>query len=162
MTPPSAILVLGARVRPDGRASALLTTRIDAAAEVARRWPEALVVACGGRAWSGIVEADVVASDLTARAIDASRVLRERVSLDTLGNLREGMACARARGASMRLAVVTNDWHLPRALAIARGLGIDAIGVAAESPPASRRRRWTRGLREGLALWVDRARLRCS
>lgn len=156
---PSAILVLGARVAPDGRATPLLAARIATAVEVARRWPDALVVACGGRAWFGLVEADVIARELAAQAIEATRVVRDRASRDTLENLREGMACVRARGRETPVAVVTNEWHLPRALFIARRLGIEAIGVAAPSPRVSLRRRLARTLRERLALVLDRARL---
>ena len=58
----------------------------------------------------------------------------------------------RQRGWS-RVLVVTDRYHLPRALLAFRSCGISAVGSAAPGKPARRlRRRWYYYLREGLAL----------
>ena len=160
MLEPAAIFVLGGRVAPGGRATPLLSRRIDAAVEAAHRWSSALVVACGGRAWDGAVEADVIARGLVDRSVDASRIARDRVSMTTLENLREASHIARSRGRFGTFAVVTCDWHLPRALAVARVLGLDAIGVPARAATASFTTRALRLLHETIALRLDLARAR--
>jgi uncharacterized SAM-binding protein YcdF (DUF218 family) len=157
---PAAIFVLGGRVAPGGRATSLLTRRIEAGVGAARRWSSALVVACGGRAWEGAIEADVIARGLVAGGIDRDRVACDRVSFTTLENLREGAAIARSRGKMGRFAIVTCDWHLPRALAIAKRLGISALGVPAASGAPSLTTRLMRALHEAIALRLDLARVR--
>jgi uncharacterized SAM-binding protein YcdF (DUF218 family) len=157
---PVAILVLGGRLRVAGRPSATLARRIAEGARAARRWPNALVVACGGRAWHGFAEADVIARELERQGIARERIARDRLSLDTVENLREGAALARARGLGV-VALVTCDWHLPRACAIAEAMSIEAIGVPAASPPVSAVRARLRALSEAMhrAIDVRRARL---
>ncbi len=134
---PAAILVLGARVLVSGSPAAALERRIAAGAEAAREWPTALVIACGGRAWSGIVEADVIARGLVSRGVAPERVLRDRLSMTTIENVREGIRLAHAapgqRNARGKLALVTCDWHVLRAVTVARALGVDAIGRPAPS-----------------------------
>ena len=149
---PAAILVLGGRVLPAGRAAAPLARRIAKGAEAARRWPDARVIACGGRAWHGVVEADVIARGLLAEGIDAARVERERLSFTTRENLVEARRRLQARGCVGPVAIVTCDWHLPRALSIAARLELVALGVPALGPPPPLVRR----LRERLFTGLDR------
>jgi len=141
---PIAILVLGARVRVGGRPSAALLRRIHEAARAAEQLPDARLIVCGGRAWEGSVEADVMARELIALGVDRARVVRDRLSFTTIENLREGTALA----GPGPIAIVTCDWHAPRALAIAEALGLDARTFGAETPPASRVRRTLRRVRE--------------
>jgi vancomycin permeability regulator SanA len=154
---PAAILVLGARVLPGGRPGEALARRIEAAAAAAREWPGVPVIACGGRAWDGFVEADVMARALEANGVSVARIARDRTSFTTLENVREGSALARRKGApsSQALALVTCDWHLPRALAIAEAMRVAAVGVSAGAVPAPLRLRIPRFLHELLMVRVD-------
>jgi len=151
---PAAILVLGARVMPGGRPGRALARRIAAALKASREWPTARVIPCGGRAWDGFVEADVIARALEDDGVEASRIVRDRMSLTTLENLREGSAIARRIGA-LELALVTCDWHLPRALAIARAMRLRAIGVPAHGDRAPIRRRLMRAISELVMVGID-------
>lgn len=147
----SAIAVLGARV-----GGAALDRRIDRAATAARASTEALVIACGGRAWDGRIEADAIAEGLRARGVEASRVTRDRLSLTTLENLIEARRMLAARSlCGVRVEIVTCGWHLDRALRIGRKLGLEVIGAPVEDPPASIGRRVRRGVAERLAAWLD-------
>src|SRR3990167_399574 len=86
---PVAILVLGARVRAGGRPGPALRRRIETAARAAERFPAARLLACGGCAWDGIVEADVMARELVERGVARSSVRRDRLSFTTIENLRQ-------------------------------------------------------------------------
>ncbi|MGZ3416278.1 MAG: peptidylprolyl isomerase [Polyangiales bacterium] len=128
---PTAILVLGAKVRAGGAPSRALERRIEVAARCAEQHPDAAIIACGGRHWSGVVEADAIARGLISRGIDEARIERERLSLTTIENLREGRARAGVLGKDACFAIVSCEWHLPRAMAVARGMRLEAIGVPA-------------------------------
>lgn len=151
MRVPDAILVLGARVAPGGKPTRALQKRLDAAIEASHRWPHARIVVCGGCLHDGYVEADVMARVLIDSGVAEDRVVRDRLSLTTLENLREG---ARAIGASRFFAIVTSDWHLRRALSIARALGLEVLGVPAESDE-SWPRRMMHAVREPLLLLLS-------
>ena len=112
------IVVLGARVNGT-QPSGALTQRINAAAEYLRANPAALCIASGGQgADEGISEAACIARELTARGIDPARIVLEDKSTDTLSNIRNSLALMPAGTA--RIGIVTNDFHIFRALATAR------------------------------------------
>lgn len=141
-----AIVVLGARVRAGGGAGPALSRRLSRAALAAHEQPRARVIVCGGRAWDGVVEADVMARGLIERGVDEARIVRDRLSLTTIENLREAAKLLHADEGPH--AVVTCDWHLPRALTIARSLRFPAIGCPAAAPPSPLARRAARAIRE--------------
>lgn len=144
MSQPVAILVLGARVGRTGVPGPALTRRIGAAVRAAATYPHARVIACGGRAWDGVVEADVMARELEKLGVHRSRIVRDRLSMTTIENLREGRKLA----GSGPFSIVTCDWHAPRALAIARAMRLEARAFVAETPPPGRVRRTLRDVRE--------------
>ncbi len=153
MRGPDAILVLGAAVLPGGRPGPSLARRCRAAASSAARWPDARLVVCGGRAWDGVVEADVMARSLVELGVDGERVVRERLSTTTVENLLEARAWLPSPGA--RVAIVTCAWHLPRALSIARAIGLDAVGVPAPAEPTGPLPRLVRAARERVHAILD-------
>lgn len=165
MSRPRAILVLGGKLTPAGRPSLALDRRCRAAAEEAARWRDVPVIVCGGRRWGGVVEADAMAAALAGLGVDHARIERERLSLTTVENLIEGSARARRRAARASLdhrelgdaplAIVTCDWHLPRALSIAAALGIRAVGVPAPGSKAGRVAGWLRRARERVQTRID-------
>lgn len=145
---PTAIVVLGARVRAGGAAGRALARRLSRATLAALEWPHALVVVCGGRAWDGVVEADVMARALIESGVQEERIARERLSLTTIENLREASRLLGGRNIRGTIALVSCDWHLPRAMTIARAVGLDVIGCPAKAPTAPLPRRAMRALRE--------------
>jgi uncharacterized SAM-binding protein YcdF (DUF218 family) len=74
----------------------------------------AVLVATGGRAWDGAVEADAMAEALVDLGVPAGVIVRERASLHTRDNARFTAAVCARRGIG-RVALVTCGWHLPRA-----------------------------------------------
>src|SRR5262245_19693650 len=85
-----AIVVLGCAIRRDTRGlTGAAARRVAHAASVFREvGGQPLVVASGGRAWLGVVEADALAEELTRLGVPADRIVRERCSLSTRDNAR--------------------------------------------------------------------------
>jgi vancomycin permeability regulator SanA len=118
-------LVLGAQVYPSGRPSAFLQARLDLAHRLFRLGL-ADVLLLSGDAYAKEGNEPAVMRDYLLRAgLPADKVRCDNAGLDTYDS------CIRARdlyGVS-RMLVVTQSYHLPRAVATARLLGIDADGV---------------------------------
>ncbi|MEZ4260340.1 MAG: YdcF family protein [Polyangiaceae bacterium] len=144
------LCVLGCRV--DSRA---LARRCDAAVEAYRSGAFACVLASGGRAWGGVLEADHIAARLADAGI--ADVIRERCSLDTRDNARFSAALLARRGIEGSVTLVTCDWHMPRAERLFRAVGLDVRPHAALSPRAGLLTRVYREARER-ASWARDAR----
>jgi uncharacterized SAM-binding protein YcdF (DUF218 family) len=156
-----AIVVLGCGVAFDaeGRLTGALGRRVATAAAIhARRGDgETVVVASGGRRWSGRVEADAMARELLLRGVPERAVVRERCSLSTADNARFATAALARRGIA-EAAVVTCAWHLPRAVALFERRGLRVEGVPAPGGEARWIRRVWRWGRERVLGWALTAR----
>lgn len=126
------LVVLGAGLRPDGTPSEALAFRLDAALDYLEENPQTRCVVSGGQGFGETrAEADAMYDYLVGRGLDAGRVTREARSENTAENLRNSSELV-APGESV--CVVTNDFHLFRALRIARKCGLPgAFGLAAPS-----------------------------
>lgn len=145
------VCVLGCRSQ-----SQALARRAGAASQAFRERAADLVVACGGRAWRGEVEADALAARLVAGGVPEDRILRERSSLDTLENAQFARGILGRYGlGEARVTVVTCAWHLPRAVRLFAGTGLEVDGVGVEPPGAGATRRAYWHVRERLSTWKD-------
>jgi vancomycin permeability regulator SanA len=113
-------IVFGAGVRPDGSPSAVLRERVDAAARLWRAGRVDRLLLSGG---PGEPEA-------MRRAARADGVPEGALVLDA-GGVRTIETCRRARGLGSAV-LVTQSFHLPRALLLCNGLGVPSVGVAAD------------------------------
>lgn len=145
------IIVLGAQVLPDGEPSVQLQWRIDKAAEMYWLRPCPVVV-CGGQgADEPAPEGDIMRQVLIGDGLPAKEVFADSQSEDTKENMSNAMAILKEMGCQKPL-IVTSDYHLPRALAIARDYGLEPQGVG--SPARSEINFWLKNhMREALA-WV--------
>ena len=118
------IVVLGARV--NGRTpSGALRNRIQAAADYLAANPATRAVLSGGQgAGEEISEAQCMYDRLVTAGVDPARLTLEDRSTDTSENLRFSRPHI-PEGASVGL--VTNNFHIFRALALARGLGWQGV-----------------------------------
>ncbi|MCJ7511360.1 MAG: YdcF family protein [Anaerolineales bacterium] len=143
-------IVFGAGLRRDGTPSLVLADRVAAAAALYLQ---------------GRVEGLLLSGSASAASRDEPAAMRDlalalgvpetAITLDRLGD-RTFTSCKRARavfGIEQAL-LVTQRFHLPRALAICRGLGMEADGVAADLHPYSRRAQGYWSLREVPATLV--------
>ena len=134
--PSDVVLVLGAGVNGEAP-SLVLQSRIDAAAEYLRRWPEVPAILSGGMGpGERISEAECMRRGLVARGIDAARLTLEDQSATTA----ENMAFSKAKLAELGLdpdtavvAVVTSDFHCFRASGLAADNGITACSLPART-----------------------------
>lgn len=129
-----AIVVLGAQVKPDGSLSLQLQWRLDAAYEA---WEEhqALIVTCGAQGSNEPApEALVMRDYLIGRGVPAEMILTDAESFNTRQNIRHAAELLKGRDADTVL-IVTSDYHLPRAMALAEDEGLRATGLGAKTLP---------------------------
>lgn len=127
------IIILGAQVKPRGPSIAL-RHRLDRALKYLNENPETCCVVSGGQGgeepWT---EAEGMARYLMEKGLPECRIIREGASTSTLENLRFSMDML-PEGASV--GIVTNNFHVFRAMQLARLLGYtNTVGIAAHATP---------------------------
>ncbi|HOX51778.1 MAG TPA: YdcF family protein, partial [Fibrobacteria bacterium] len=135
---PEIVVVPGASVLRNGKPSPVLRQRVQEALWVARRWPEARLV-LSGTADGGYDEPLAMRRYLKEHGIDTARLVLDREGLSTRD------AFLNLGKPSGRILVVSQEWHLPRSLWLARELGWEAWGVVAGRDAAAG---WGNHLRE--------------
>ena len=128
------LIVLGAQVREDGP-SRVLQYRLDAAADYLRENPSTLCIVTGGRgATEPVSEGEGMRDYLLSQGIAGSRILVEDKALNTVQNINRSKRLMSSPDAPA--ALVTNNFHVSRALALARKQGLtDVYAIAAPSDP---------------------------
>jgi uncharacterized SAM-binding protein YcdF (DUF218 family) len=126
------IVVLGSGLMPDGSVTPLLAHRVERGVEMWRRNPGSALVMSGGK---GADEAQPESHAMRAYAeslgVPAEAILVEDKSANTRENLRFSaqLLADKDSGNAGRILVVTDDYHVFRALLITRELGVPADGV---------------------------------
>ena len=122
-----AIIVLGAQVKEDGSLSLQLKWRLDKAVEVYTAWPQPIVV-CGAQGTDEpTTEARAMRDYLMQCGVPEADILMDETSFNTRQNLQNARSLLREE--ITRVLVVTSDYHLPRALALARDAGFEPSGA---------------------------------
>lgn len=121
-------LVFGARVYPDGRLSSMLADRVDTAVALYK----------AGKVEKLLLSGDNSHADYNEPGAMAAYAIRQGVPADAIqpdyGGRRTYDSCYRARHIFQveEAILVTQEFHLPRALFLCQNLGIAAVGVAAD------------------------------
>ena len=145
------IIVLGAQVQPSGEPSVQLQWRLDKALECYQKNPCYVVVTGAQGENEPEPEGDVMRRVLVEAGVPEHHVISETLATDTKQNIRFGWAILQEKGCQKPL-IVTSDYHLPRAMAIARDNGLDPLGAGSLCKPGLKF--WLKNhLREALA-WV--------
>ena len=138
------VIVLGARVYPDGRMSLVLKSRAEAALAAWENGQAEYIIVCGAQGRDEPrAEADAMAEFLRASGVPEANILLDEHSFDTRQNIENAAALMRERGWTSAL-VATSDYHVERSLWMARDAGIEARGLAAATPKTFRAYWWGR------------------
>ncbi len=130
------VIVLGTEVAADRRQPGnRLAGRLDTAGELVNSGRARVVLVSGDGGGASGDETAAMTAYLTERlGVDPGRVVADPFGLDTYDT------CARAREVYgvERALVVTQSWHVSRAVTLCRHLGLDADGVIASCPGCGR------------------------
>lgn len=154
-----AIVVLGARIRPDGLPGPAAGRRVVQAVQLFEQGLAPVVVPSGGRRWHGHMEAISMLRMLQRLGVPKSAIVVEPFALSTLENAYFSTRLARLRR-WRRLTVVTCPWHMPRAMANFEACGVDVLPRPTPKAPASFRARAYMHARECTCRRLDSLRLR--
>lgn len=122
-------IVLGAGVRPDGLPSRLLANRLDTARELYTAGAVHALLVTGDNSTETYNETEVMREYLIDAGVPPGHVVGDHAGFRTWDS------CVRARDVFgvEEATVVTQSFHLPRAVALCRAAGIDAVGVGDDS-----------------------------
>lgn len=126
-------LVLGAGLEEDGSPSRFLAARLDIAAELHAAGKTQVVLVSGDNSVESYDETGAMRDYLVRAGVPEDRVVADHAGFSTWES------CARARdvfGVDSAI-VVTQRFHLPRAVRLCRAAGIDTVGVG---DPSGQRR----------------------
>ena len=135
------IIVLGAGIFGE-TPSRILVSRLDSALEYARTRNVPIIVSGGQGPGESITEAEAMYRYLKSSGVDETLIYKEGESTSTWENLAYSYLVMEDMGIdteNAKIAIVTNEFHLFRAKHIAWTMGLDAIGVAAQTPYPSLR-----------------------
>jgi vancomycin permeability regulator SanA len=121
-------LVLGAGVRDDGTPSDVLRDRLDIALDLFRRGRVQRILVSGDHREASYDEPNAMRRYLEANGVPRGAIFMDHAGFDTYSSV---WRAKNVFGAN-RIIVVTQDFHLPRALYVARSLGMAAEGASAD------------------------------
>lgn len=122
-----AIIVLGAQVKEDGTLSLQLQWRMEETLRQYQLHPQRIVV-CGAQGSNEPApEAHVMRDWLVARGVPADMILMDDASFNTRQNIANAKKLLPQD--VERVLIVTSRYHLPRAMALASDMGLEAEGA---------------------------------
>lgn len=126
---PDCVLVLGCRVYDDGTPSAMLYDRVQRSVELYKAGGAApKLLMSGDRSSDNYDEPGVMKRLAVESGVPSENVFTDRAGFSTY----ESVYRAKTVYGANNMIIVTQKYHLPRALYIARKLGTRAFGVAAD------------------------------
>ncbi len=120
-----AVLVLGCLVRADGTPSGMLKDRLDTALEISVAAP---FIMSGDHGTKEYDEVNAMRDYAVDKGADKSRVFMDHAGFSTYDSIYRAKEIFGAK----KVIIITQSYHLYRALYVAKSLGLDAVGVAAD------------------------------
>ena len=143
------ILVLGCRVYPDGQLSHMLSDRVETAVSLYHAGVSDCLLMSGDKRTIYYNEVDPMRDAAIAQGVPADAISMDGFGLSTY----DSVARIAEEYQGKKVVIVTQRYHLFRALYIAEKLGIDAYGVSADLRTYTKRVLWE--AREVLARCKD-------
>ncbi len=128
------VLVLGCRVYDDGRLSPMLEDRMQAAVELMAQGVSDRLLVSGDHATDEYDEVGAMKAYAVGHGVDSSSVFEDHDGYSTYDSIARLKTVYGAR----RAVIVTQKYHLHRALHLAETMGIEAVGVSADLQPYSK------------------------
>ena len=144
------VLILGAGVLPDREPTQVLQSRLDTGLDLYREGKGGWFLVSGDNRAANYNEPQAMRRWLLKRGVPPGRVISDFAGRRTYDSIKR----AQAVFGVTRVIIVTSDFHLPRALFLARHLGLDAYGVPARTGDMPLRQRIGLWLREYAARHV--------
>lgn len=123
------VLTLGAKVERDGNPGKILRKRLDTTAKMLSERKDLTCIVSGGKGKDEpISEAECMMKYLVGKGIDAPRIAMEPESHNTIENIKNTMKILdelEKLGKEPSVAVVTTNFHVPRAKILCARLGMD-------------------------------------
>lgn len=122
------ILVLGAGVREDGSPSNMLEDRLLTGIDIYENGLCKTLLMSGDHGHSDYDEVNCMKSYAAAAGVPTEDIFMDHAGFSTY----ESMYRARDVFGAKKVVIVTQEYHLYRALYVAKSLGLDAVGVSAD------------------------------
>lgn len=123
-----AILVLGCGVRPNGEPSNMLSDRIQKGIDLCKNGNSSKIIMSGDHGRKDYDEVNTMKNIAIASGIASEDVFMDHAGFSTYDSMYRAKQIFRAE----KILIVTQDYHLKRAVYIARQLGLKAYGVPAD------------------------------
>jgi SanA protein len=124
-------IVLGARVYPDGSPSPMLADRLDTAVQLYKLGKVNKLLLSGDHGQTHYDETNSMRRYVLARGVPAEDIFMDHAGFSTYDSMYRARDVFKVKDAL----VVTQGFHLDRAVYTARKLGLDATGVSADLHP---------------------------
>ena len=147
-------LVLGAAPRLAGgaRANPFFDGRMDAASALFRAGKTRHLIVSGDNSRREYDEPTAMRDALAKRGVPVSAITLDYAGFRTL----DSVARARSVFGQDRVTIVSDDFHMPRALFLAKSRGVEAIGFTSAPVPLDQSRKTRlREVAARIAAWVD-------
>ena len=125
---PDCIIVLGAGVRSDGSPSPMLQDRLQSGIELYEKGVSNRLLMSGDHTKKGYDEVNIMKSYAIERGIPSEHVFMDHAGISTYDSIYRAKEIFQAE----KIVIVTQEYHLYRALHIAEKLGLEAYGVSAD------------------------------
>lgn len=123
-----AILVLGAYVSPSGAVSTMLNDRLTVGYELYEQGKAPKLLVSGDHGRKDYDEVNSMKNFLKNKGVPSGNIFMDHAGFSTY----ESMYRARDIFKVQKVIIVTQEYHLKRAVFVARELGLDAYGVASD------------------------------
>lgn len=123
------IIVLGAGVKEDGSLSNILRERVTCGADLYLSGASDRLLLSGDHSREDYNEVGAMKSYMVSRGINGEAVFTDHAGFDTYDTMYRAREVFKAE----RVLIVTQDFHIARAVFIARSLGLDAYGVECDT-----------------------------
>lgn len=123
-----AIIIPGAYVTPSGNVSDILKDRLDTALELLQNNKKLKIIVSGDHGRTSYDEVNAMRKYLESKGVDTANIFMDHAGFSTYDSIYRAKEIFEVNKAI----IVTQDYHLKRAVYLARKKGIEAFGVPAD------------------------------